>query len=379
MGNKVIILLVITLFFSCSKEEIDIPEVDSRNISRTPGKSYIARMGVKDGDIYVVWNDDMNTGYYTELFFRKREGGVWDSIEVVDSPEWGVEDNPVVMDSRGNLHLVYCTGKGRIYYREYSGGRWSERVLLSDTLAVALQPCIGIDGDDNIYVMWSYGYNSTGEGGAKLRVKRGGEWEDVIKHQNIEFTNPNMYVSSNGEIHVVYECGGTNHITYLHSSDGGNTWDEVVSFPNERPDGYYYYDWIPAVIEVEEYVYVFWTRSIAGVGIVGMYYSVKPPGGEFGDTTRVEMEMENPNVATLGKYGGYLYLAWRESDGPQTEVYLSKRQVPDGKWYEPVNVSKTETNSYAGEIEVEGGIVYLLWIEVLNNDEYDVYFEELKY
>jgi len=137
---------------------------------------------------------------------------------------------------------------------------------------------------------------------------------------------------------------------------------------------------LPSVVEEGGYVYVFWTRSIVGRGIKGMYYSVKPPGGEFGDTTRVEMDMENPNFSCVEGYNGYIYLVWRETDGSQTEVYLSKRRVPDGAWAEPLNVSRTETNSIPADMfVVKKGVVYIIWGEEFGNRDYDIYFDEIDY
>ena len=211
-----------------------------------------------------------------------------------------------------------------------------------------------------------------------MRRKVNGVWEGGIIIPNFPLTNPRMYVSPSGEIHLVTEGPGDN-ILYKYSPDGGDTWEPWVSFPNNRPGGGEYYDWLPSVVEEGGYVYVFWTRSIVG-GIKGMYYSVKPPGGEFGDTTRVEMDMEEPNFSCVEGYNGYIYLVWRETDGSQTEVYLSKRRVPDGAWAEPLNVSRTETNSIPADMfVVKKGVVYIIWGEEFGNRDYDIYFDEIDY
>jgi len=372
MFNKVMHMIILALLFiTCARGTDSL--WDERNISRNPGESHTPGIAVdEEGRVFLTWCD--NERGYECIYMRIREGEEWSNIEVIDSVESGkIYDNALVIDSRSNLHVVY-ENDGAVYYLEREGGVWKDRVMLSDSGETCSQPCLGIDSLDNLYVIWDYQVGS--EWGMRLMKKVNDTWKGRFL-PGFELTNPRMYVSPGGEIHIVAEGAGQVH--YYHSSDGGENWDRIVRFPNNRPGGGEYYDWLPSVVEEGGYVYVFWTRSIVG-GIRGMYYSVKPPGGEFGDTTRVEMDMENPNFSCVEGYNGYIYLVWRETDGSQTEVYLSKRRVPDGAWSEPLNVSRTETNSIPEfKFVVRKGIVYIPWLEMFAGKDYDIYFDEIAY
>ena len=375
MFNKVMHMIILALLFiTCARGTDSL--WDERNISRTEGLSQTPFIAVDgNNNIYISW-PDAESGK-EEVYFRERINGEWSDIVVLDSSNWGISNTNIVVDSRSNLHVVY-ENDGAVYYLEREGGVWKDKVMLSDSGESCSQPCLGIDSLDNLYVIWS-SWGGGSKGGTKLKKKVNGVWEGGIIIPNFPLTNPRMYVSPSGEIHLVTEGPGDN-ILYKYSPDGGDTWEPWVSFPNNRPGGGEYYDWLPSVVEEGGYVYVFWTRSIVGRGIKGMYYSVKPPGGEFGDTTRVEMDMENPNFSCVEGYNGYIYLVWRETDGSQTEVYLSKRRVPDGAWSEPLNVSRTETNSLSRSFCIRDGIVYIVWGEEINGkDEEDIYFDEIAY
>jgi len=374
MFNKVMHMIILALLFiTCARGTDSL--WDERNISRNPGDSERPRIAVdKTGNVYVIWRDDEIEYDKSLVFFRERKKGTWGEIKVLeDSTSYGVLTAEMVVDSRSNLHVVY-ENDGAVYYLEREGGVWKDRVMLSDSGESCSQPCLGIDSLDNLYVIWDYQVGS--EWGMRLMKKVNDTWKGRFL-PGFELTNPRMYVSPGGEIHIVAEGAGQVH--YYHSSDGGENWDRIVRFPNNRPGGGEYYDWLPSVVEEGGYVYVFWTRSIVG-GIKGMYYSVKPPGGEFGDTTRVEMDMENPNFSCVEGYNGYIYLVWRETDGSQTEVYLSKRRVPDGAWSEPYNVSHTERNSIPADMfVVKKGVVYVVWGEEFGYMDYDIYFDEIAY
>ncbi|RKZ21459.1 hypothetical protein DRQ23_07080 [bacterium] len=371
MFNKVMHMIILALLFiTCARGTDSL--WDERNISRTEGLSQTPFIAVDgNNNIYISW-PDAESGK-EEVYFRERINGEWSDIVVLDSSNWGISNTNIVIDSRSNLHVVY-ENDGAVYYLEREGGVWKDRVMLSDSGESCSQPCLGIDSLDNLYVIWDYQVGS--EWGMRLMKKVNDTWKGRFL-PGFELTNPRMYVSPGGEIHIVAEGAGQVH--YYHSSDGGENWDRIVRFPNNRPGGGEYYDWLPSVVEEGGYVYVFWTRSIVG-GIKGMYYSVKPPGGEFGDTTRVEMDMEEPNFSCVEGYNGYIYLVWRETDGSQTEVYLSKRRVPDGAWSEPYNVSHTETNSIPADMfVVKKGVVYVVWGEEFGYMDYDIYFDEIAY
>ncbi|MCK5562506.1 MAG: exo-alpha-sialidase, partial [Thermoplasmata archaeon] len=132
----------------------------------------------KDDKIHIVWYGRENATYYNNVHYINRSAdGTWGALQMVTtwlyiSPYMYTYHASVETDSKGNVHVVWrgyietTRLSYNIGYRVLwaNNGTWSNIIpLTSDTGYYKYYPCISVDENDDIHVIW-YGTDSTETG-----------------------------------------------------------------------------------------------------------------------------------------------------------------------------------------------------------------------
>jgi hypothetical protein len=205
---------------------------------------YIAATVDAENRLHVVWTGQSNFYYATAPSWQADSGHAWSKPVVVatDSArsQW---ESDIVVDSSGDLHIVYATGGDQpgIYHTRSSDGgtTWQLATKLSEPFAeleVAYSTVMIVaDGADRLHVVWqTHEQEGFGQGVYYARsTDRGVTWTPPVRmawrdpgEYGVEFP----YIVSRGEseLHMIY-IDGAWHTGRWHriSQDGGATWSDA--------------------------------------------------------------------------------------------------------------------------------------------------------
>ncbi|MCK4225761.1 hypothetical protein KAX29_02590, partial [candidate division WOR-3 bacterium] len=352
----IVLLSFLLANLSCKKRNDDPePVYDERNISRNEGRSSGAVLAVDGLDnIHIAWQDEESGEW--QVYYRERySNGEWgDILDIADS-----ECSSIAIDiatNNGNVYVVWeeeCGSEREIDFAERVDGEWSEPISISGASGIHSLPAVSVDGSGDIYVSWMGDF-----GGISFRKRVGEVWNSRVDIEGtFGWENPMMYVEGDGKVHIVTDHG---EICYFYSLDGGESWNKEMVVDSAFQDTYY--DWVADVVAVDNKVYVVWTRSKYGEGMLGLYMSIKDTNDVWSEPEKLQFAKNSPHYARIKSDGEYLYLTWTEVINSQIEVYLSKKEIGGG-WEDPVNVSNTSTNSITRGYDISNGVVYIAWFE----------------
>ena len=215
-------------------------------ISDTAGDSKEADIAVDaEGNIHVVWED--NTDGDFEIYHARYDAasGVWDKEKASGG---GLSNNDkdshkprVVVDSVGNAHVVWWGGYGstyNIFYAKWDVGTtsWDLALASGDGLSVlstwATAPSVGIDGEDNVYVLWNEEYTAHNDKRLYLAIYNTttSAWDKTWASGNGLDNGKNngyqvLYVEPNGDIHIgFYRLEGNRNIYYIWYDSAAKEW-----------------------------------------------------------------------------------------------------------------------------------------------------------
>ncbi len=170
-------------------------------------------IAVLKGNVYCCWME----GASRKLYFNEKVGGRWGTPREID-PRGYYPDMEV--DSSGDLHIVFSSRAGNIYYLTRSGGKWRTKQILSNGGAPLQFP--DIHEKNNILVAgWVQGQGGNWAiyGATKLP---GTQWSAPFKVSNApggEEGNKHVqvFLDQNNYAHFVWEqigVGGKHDIFY---------------------------------------------------------------------------------------------------------------------------------------------------------------------
>ena len=177
-------------------------------------------------------------------------GKTWNESELPMKPGWdSMTDPTVAFDRFGNAFLVGeplkfnhdkvgtnddLTGLGMVVYRSQDGGiTWQQPIALTtDThddkqwVVCDNEPSSPFYG--NVYVAWSayspLRFARSTDHGATWK----GKGQDAPGTSLVSYAfSPELSVSPDGTLHILWHNDGSSDISYLRSTDGGNTFEPV--------------------------------------------------------------------------------------------------------------------------------------------------------
>jgi len=327
--KKALLVMVLVLSIGSGAMAGWTGAVADRNVSylTIPEPSFVmaqyARAAVgPEGNIYLVWRQGGGTGFPAppyEIYFGKStdNGATWSSetadryINAQDgqhacgSPVAGERPLDMDMDNSGNLYVVWAESLGTTDAYEImllkstdQGETWihSDADFPVSYTGVpnvnAYDPSLGIDYDNNMYVVW---HQNAPSGHAEIHISKstdgGDTWTGSLADRIISLddgyaaANPDIVIDRNNNIYVVWAESESDDITskkihYGKSIDGGATFNsETTDLPistgiRSSTDPY-------ILADLQNNIYVIWraTRATAAPFYYEVFFSGSTDGG----------------------------------------------------------------------------------------------------
>jgi hypothetical protein len=372
MKNFLKIYIIIFVSLICCnkcKKTIDLeePKYDERNISRNKETTFGGGITIdKVGNVHIVWWDSLSNGKF-QIVYKSKKNGIWQPTEVVWVREGRVGLVRIAVDLQGKPHIVWEELEGErihIYYSYKENGFWSFPQKISGDYPWNELPQIGIDGQGRVHVI----YMRRGIGYTR---KEGNTWLPPIEISPfVGGQNPAMYVEPSGEIHGVYEYdveSATPDIMYVHSPDGGITWEERVNISQSHG----LYSYFPDVYANNGKVYVTWSEMSDGVWI-----GIKDENGDWIKERVEDATGRRYGISYIKVENEKIYVVYHyRLSSENVDVFYTKK---DGIWKGGVNISNTPFYSGSEGFEVLNKKIYILWVEIFSMDDMDVYYDEIE-
>jgi hypothetical protein len=257
---------------------------------------------VENEKIYVVWQDrNVTNGAGTDydIFYRHFDGNIWSEVEVISEHvpgqnfNFGQSGRPSIAVKNGSIYVVwedtngtnFAGGDSDIFYRtNLTGTCWGDIQVISEPVAwmnynqgYSWHPVIDVE-NDKVYVAWIDSNNTNGAGTDYDILYRcnvtGAGWEDIqvisepVFGQNFD-DGQDRYpeiVVENGKIYLVWEnnnntngAGNDFDIFYICNLTGTN-WEDiiVISEPIPNQDNNKEWSFKPDIAVENDKIYVVW-------------------------------------------------------------------------------------------------------------------------
>ena len=153
--------------------------------------------------VVVVWSG--NTPKSWDVFSRSFNGSSWSSLNNVTNNNGNSLWPDIALDKKNNIHLVWYddvlkpgeTDYFEIYYRKYSGNKWSSVINISNNSTESVRPSVVVSNAEIAHVFWLDG----NMGKPPLYYRRVGGASP--KQIGGGFSGYDMVIDSIGDVHVV--------------------------------------------------------------------------------------------------------------------------------------------------------------------------------
>ncbi|MCX7785008.1 MAG: hypothetical protein N2201_02085 [candidate division WOR-3 bacterium] len=248
---------------------------------------------------------------------RKPEENYLEPVNVSNNS--GRSENPsIAVDSRGTVHLVwtdntYGIQQGNqwnqeiLYAYKPAGGIWSTPVNISNNARASRFPCIKVDGNDNLHLVWQ---DASPDGYWRIfytfKMINSTPWEtpetictylgDVI---------PVIDIDTIGRIFMVWRVGGYNDYIFFSMKDVNALWTSPIPI---TPQGYHANHTITA--DIKGNVHVAWDEWDGGYA-TKVFYIMRDTAGNWTQPLAIipHRWMSSSPVLVSDKEGG-IHIAW---------------------------------------------------------------------
>ena len=351
-----------------------------------PSDSYLSynntRCIAMDGsNVYIVWMDirDANREIY---FKRSTDAGLtWGSdTRLTDNPGWS--DSPCIAVSGPVIHVIWMDDRDESYYpeiyykRSTDGGlTWGEDVRLTFDPSDPGVPSIAVTGSD-VHIAWHDIRDGNWEIYYKRSIDGGLTWQADQRLTNDPATSerPSIAVSGlspNEEVSVVWDDDrdGDKEIYFLHSADGGVTWQAQTRLTNSVGESE-----AACIGAFNSNVHVTWVDSRDGNSEI--YYKKSTDNGlTWGDDTRLTNDpvvSANPSIAVSDNNLHIVWIDWRDGN---EEVYYNHSTDNGVSWGPDTRLTNNAANSENAFITVSGPVVHVLWQDMRNGNN-DIFYKQ---
>jgi hypothetical protein len=381
-----------------------------------------------EGNLYLIWRQGQTLQPYEVYYGRSTDNGATWSSETADrqinasdgQSVSNVGDRPldIDMDNQGNIFVIWSedldtTAEIMLLKSTDQGGTW----IHSDTdfpishtgepLVNANNPSMAVDYDNNIFVVWhQVSTDGTGEIHISKSSDGGDTWSGSAGNRYISFAdgynaqNPDIIIDRNNNIYVVWDERETDDIAsamihYGKSTDGGATFNsETADYPIStaiRSSGNPY-----IVADLQNNIYVTWRATNATVSpfYYEAFYSHTTDGGAtwsgLAGQIRVDYGVSDsssvnyPAIAVTSE--GNLCVVWNESrfEYADGQIFASYSYDSGTTWTGGTSldlVSHPEANghpAYRPDIFCSfGDTLHVFWNEGVDSDGYyDIHYSK---
>jgi hypothetical protein len=316
-----------------------------------------------DTDFYVVGCDQ---GAVLDIWLTKRQlldvsewypqEAIWSPVGKVTSSELLLSEPVLTADGQDRMHAFWSQsdfltpdGPGSmIYYARWEDGQWSQpEMILTSPEGKADQPSVGINDDDQVYVVWSGGldgeiYFSQAEASQAVLAS---SWDEPIQLPTPQKVGsaPSILIDQDGKIYVAYAIPlNENRGIYLvHSDDEGLTWSDPVRIFDAEAVGWAMVDEPRLAMTDDGHIHLLWTRSSlpSGQGPLALLYTRSEDDGETWSPPKTVEETSVIWSQMVGTSEDTLHRVWQEKNSSGITLW-HEQSLDDGEsWFRTVPVS----------------------------------------
>ncbi len=326
--------------------------ISDDNTNWNDGSSFSPDIAIDaDGNVYVVWYDhtDGEWGIDQEIMYTKHTSAGWSNATVISDDEtgWNIGDSSfpcIAIDDDGNIHVVWHdTTNGEwgvdveIMYANYTGDNWSNATVISDIYGWndgnSYSPDIAIDGYGNIHMVW-YDYTIGewgGDGEIMYSKYNAAGWSNATVISDIYGWNDGNSINPS----IAVDGDGNAHVVWEDDTNGEWGTDQEIMYSKHTAAG--------------------WSNATV----------ISDDGTEWNDA-----DSYSPNIAIDGD--GNIYVVWYDKTigewGTDQEIMFTKNTATG---WETTIISDiygwNDGNSQYPDIVIDGdGNVHVVWYDYTN-------------
>ena len=283
-------------------------------LTLSSGISNAVTLAAAGDQVYIVWSDQRNGNFNSELYFKGSVdgGATWGAdMRLTTDAE---ESEEATLAVEGNtLHLAWMdtrSGNYEIYYlRSPNGGlTWDPLVQLTNDPAAQKNAAIAVQGNS---VQLAY----------------------------IDFTS-------------------VGNVVHTRSNDGGTSWEPAVQLTFNTT-----YTVEPTIAVSGSNVHLAWSdqREYATGDFEIFYRRSTDAGASWGPDVRLTTALELSKRPSIAASGSFVHLAWHDERNGEAEIYY-KRSMDDGaNWAADLRLTNEPAPSIEPSVCTSGSVVHLVW------------------
>ncbi|UCE36095.1 MAG: exo-alpha-sialidase [Thermoplasmata archaeon] len=292
-----------------------------------------------NGNIYVVWQDYRNSPdpYSIDIYFaNSTDGGITfgDNKRILDETGNIWQNVPSIAANNGLIGVVWEDQRGGIYFANSTddGNTFGENKRVNDMVGSGVfYPKIAIDNNKVIYIVWEdnpdgkfyiYFSKSTDGGNTFTQQKKVSD-NPLIDGQRM----PSLGVDYDNNIYVVWvDYQGTDtNISYAKSTNGGDNFT-IRKQVNDDPGIAKQYQPSIAVNE-EEKIFITWLDEREGG--YNIYFANSTDGGNtFSSNQKIN---NGPNISAvytpsnaIAVNGSHAFIVWQDDRKGDWDIYFTR-------------------------------------------------------
>ncbi len=366
------------------------------------------------GNLYLVWGDTRD-GKYSIYFAKSTDGGATWSADIKISDQTSDADAcppSLAVDVSGNLFVVWNdnrnSGNWDVYFSKSmdGGANWSPSVRINDVAGTNRHGSqrVIVDNSGYLYAVWDDGrdepydpYNDHPHNiYSSTSVDGGVTWSGNVRvNDQIGSVGPSgppgLTVDTSGNLYAIWvdtrdaaPYTGYSRVYFSKSTDGGAHWSANVRVGDNPTNSWEAYT-VGFVIDTDGNLYATWADNrVDPPGIswdYDVYFAKSTDGGDnWSPSSQVNDDTtSSPQYQTaLAMDGnGNLYAAWQDFRNGYFEIYSSQyivetNQPPlaDAGGPYTADWGMTFTLDGSGSADPDGNIAFYEW-DLDNDGEYD--------